>query len=123
LLRRPQDVQDTKAIGYLLRKVANRDWNQSRRKKFVVDKDGKRVGDLKCALKLYMEMQNFDLLIWFPVLFWGLELRDWLNLRRDFKLWTFNIVQTAIYFGEFEFERNTFCIILYLRVTPIDPYI
>ena len=34
--------------GYLLRKAANREWNQPRRKKFVaVNKDEKGVGDLR----------------------------------------------------------------------------
>jgi hypothetical protein len=41
---RPQDFQDARAIGYLLRKAANREWNQPRRKKFVaVNKDEKGV--------------------------------------------------------------------------------
>ena len=43
-------------MGYLLRKAANRDWNQHRRKKFVADnKDEKGIGDLKTTL----EMQSF----------------------------------------------------------------
>jgi hypothetical protein len=33
---RPQDVRDVRAMGYLLKKAANREWNQPRRKKFVV---------------------------------------------------------------------------------------
>jgi hypothetical protein len=37
---------------------------------------------------------------WFPVLPWGLQLSDWMNLRRDFELWTFNIVETAIAYGD-----------------------
>ena len=47
---RPQDVQDARIMGYLLRKAANREWNQLRRKKFAVNKDEKRDGDLKSAL-------------------------------------------------------------------------
>ena len=44
---RPQDVRDVRAMGYLLKKAANREWNQPRRKKFVaVNKDEKGVGDL-----------------------------------------------------------------------------
>ena len=58
---RPQDVQDVRAMGYLLRKVANREWNQLRRKKFVtVNKDEKGVGDLKTTLKSDMEMHRLD---------------------------------------------------------------
>ena len=32
---RPQDVIDARAMGYLLRKTANREWKQARRKKFI----------------------------------------------------------------------------------------
>ena len=43
-------------MGYLLRKDANREWNQPRRKKFVaVKKDEKGDRDLKLALTLDME--------------------------------------------------------------------
>ena len=45
-------------MGCLLRKAANREWNQTRRKKFVaVKKDAKGVGALKSALTSDMEMQ------------------------------------------------------------------
>jgi hypothetical protein len=43
---------------YLLKKAANREWNQARRKKFVAgNKDEKGVGDLKTALTSAVEMQ------------------------------------------------------------------
>ena len=48
---------------------------------------------------------------WFPVLLWGLQLSDWMNLRRDFELWTFNIVETAIDYEDF--ESWTKCILHY----------
>ena len=36
----PQDVQDARAVGYLLRKAAKMEWIQPRRKKIVaVNKD------------------------------------------------------------------------------------
>jgi hypothetical protein len=39
---RPQDVQFARAVRYLLRKAANREWNQPRGKNFVaVNKDEK----------------------------------------------------------------------------------
>jgi hypothetical protein len=38
---------------------------------------------------------------WSPVLIWGLELSDWMNLRRDFEAWTFIIVETAIDYWDF----------------------
>jgi hypothetical protein len=37
----------------------------------------------------------------FPVLSWGLQPSDCMNIRRDFEFWTFNIVETAIDYGEF----------------------
>ena len=41
---RLKDVKDTRAMGYMLRKAANREWNQPRRKQFVaVNKDEKGV--------------------------------------------------------------------------------
>ena len=40
----PQCIEDTRAMGYMLRKAANREWNQPRRKQFVaVNKDEKGV--------------------------------------------------------------------------------
>jgi hypothetical protein len=55
---RPQDVQDARALGYLLRKAANGEWNQPMRKKFVaINKDEKGVGDLKTS---NMEMQSLE---------------------------------------------------------------
>ena len=39
---RRKDVKDARAMGYMLRKVANREWNQPRRKQFVaVNEDEK----------------------------------------------------------------------------------
>ena len=54
---RLQDVPDARAVGYLLRKAANREWNQPRGKKFVaVNKDEKGFGDLKTALTSDLEI-------------------------------------------------------------------
>ena len=39
---------------------------------------------------------------WFPVLLWGLQLSDWINLRRELELWTVNVVETAIDYGDFK---------------------
>jgi hypothetical protein len=54
---------------------------------------------MKPALTLDMEMQSWSLPCWFPVLLWGLQLSDWMNLSRDFEFGTFNIVETAIDYG------------------------
>jgi hypothetical protein len=41
---RLKDVKDARAMGYMLRKAANREWNQPGRKQFVaVKKDEKGV--------------------------------------------------------------------------------
>ena len=41
---RLKDVNDARAMGYMLRKAANREWNQPRREQFVaVNKDEKGV--------------------------------------------------------------------------------
>jgi hypothetical protein len=41
-----------------------------------------------------------------------LQLRDCINLGRDFELWIFNIIQTVIVYGIFEAVLNVFCIML-----------
>jgi hypothetical protein len=44
LLWRLKDVKDVRAMGYMLRKAANREWNHPRRKKSIaVNKDQKLV--------------------------------------------------------------------------------
>ena len=41
---RLKDVKDARAMGYMLRKAANREWKQPRRKQFVaVNKNEKEV--------------------------------------------------------------------------------
>jgi hypothetical protein len=53
---RPQEVQDARAVAYLLRKG---DWNQPRRKKFAaVNKYEKGVEDLKTTLTSDKEMHS-----------------------------------------------------------------
>jgi hypothetical protein len=48
-------------MSYLLRKAANMEWKQTKRKKFViVNKDEKGVGDLKTTLTSDMEMQSLE---------------------------------------------------------------
>jgi hypothetical protein len=45
---RLKDVKDARAMEYMLRKAANREWNQPRRKQFVaVNKDEKGVEILR----------------------------------------------------------------------------
>ena len=46
-----------------------------------------------------------------------------MNLKRDFELWTFNIVETVVDYGTFEVGINVFCIMLWLCMAPIDSYV
>jgi hypothetical protein len=46
-----------------------------------------------------------------------------MNLRRDFELWTFNIVEIAIDYGGLEVGLNVIFIILCLGMAPIDWYV
>ena len=52
-------------------------------------------------------------------LLWGLQLSDWINLRRNFELWTFNIVETAIDYEDFV------CVLHYamFKYDPIDSWV
>ena len=43
-----------------------------------------------------------------------------MNLRKDFELWTFNIVETVIDYGTFEVGLSVFFIMLWLGMTVID---
>jgi hypothetical protein len=47
-----QDIRDARAMGYLLRKAANREWNQPRRKNCVI------VNKPERSLTSNMEIQN-----------------------------------------------------------------
>jgi hypothetical protein len=57
-------------------------------------------GDLKTALTSAMEMQNLEFAQLVSYLLWGLQLSDWMNLRRNLELCTFNVVETAIDYGD-----------------------
>ena len=43
-----------------------------------------------------------------------------MNLRKDYKFWTFNIVETVIDYGTFEVGLNVFFIMLWLGMASID---
>ena len=47
---RPQDIGDARPMGYLLRKTANREWNQHKRRGVLQSTKLKGVGDLKSIL-------------------------------------------------------------------------
>lgn len=71
---RVQDVTDTRAVGYLLRKAASRKCSLLKRKKCVAVDKLKGVGDLKSALALGVEIQSLELA---PLVF-GLALVQYL---------------------------------------------
>jgi hypothetical protein len=58
---------------------------------------------------------------WFPVFLGGLQLSDWINLRRDLEFWTFNIVETAVDYEDF--ESWTKCMLHYSVFKYGPPYI
>jgi hypothetical protein len=86
--------------GYLLRKAANREWKQPRRKKFVaVNKVEKRSWRSEDHFDIRHGDAEFG---GCPAAFlWALQLSDRMNVRRDLELWTFNIVETAIDYRDF----------------------
>jgi hypothetical protein len=43
-----------------------------------------------------------------------------MNLRKDFELWIFNIVETIVDIGTFEVGLDVFFIMVWLDVAPID---
>jgi hypothetical protein len=58
LLLRSQNVGDARAVAYLPRRTANREWNQPKRKKCVAINKAKGIRDLKIMLTSDMEIQN-----------------------------------------------------------------
>ena len=58
---------------------------------------------------------------WFPVFHWWLQLSDWMNLRRDLGLWTFNIAETTIDYQDF--ENWTKCILHYVMFKYAHPHV
>jgi hypothetical protein len=134
---RPQDVRDARVVGYLLRKAANREWNQP--KSIAVIKAGKswrsdgcfniRHGDAEFGVSqlvfdLAFVQDFYNMPFWsgnvYPVMSEARDLlsdvdfvrdyklSDWMNLRRDLELGTFKVV------------LNVFRIMLWLGMPPID---
>jgi hypothetical protein len=63
----PQGIRDVRAMGYLLRKAVNREWNQPKRKICVVVNKAEKTGDMKRALTSLNAV--WSLPSWFSVLF------------------------------------------------------
>jgi len=86
-----------------LNKAANREWNHLRRKKSVaVNKDEKGAEDLKTALTSDREMQSLAFAQLVVCLNSGTTVKWLVGSRRDFELWTFNIVDTTMDYKDFE---------------------
>lgn len=85
-------------------------WNQPRRKTFVwVNKDEKEVGDLKTTLTLDLEMQSLEFVQLVHSLALGITVW-WLDESQK-RLWTYNIVETAI---DWDFWSWTKCNLHYV---------
>ena len=50
----------------------------------------------------------------------GLQLSDWMHIRRDFELQAFNIVETVIDYGDISSWTKCFSVMLCLGVVPIE---
>jgi hypothetical protein len=61
-----------------------------------------------------MEIQSLEFAQQVSCLALGLQLSDWMNLRRDFEFWTFNVVETAIDYGDLgSWNKFTFFYYIY----------
>jgi hypothetical protein len=102
---RPQDVWDTRALGYLLKKAGNWEWNQPRRKKFVTVNKGEDHFDIRHG-------------VWS---LWGLQLSvfGWISEETlNFGLLT--LLRLLATMGTFEVGLNVFFIMLCLGMASID---
>jgi hypothetical protein len=57
---RPKDVKNARAVGYLQRKVANREWNQPRRKNFTAININENELRSKDHFNIRHEMQSLE---------------------------------------------------------------
>ena len=64
-------------------------------------------------------LEVHNLLFGFDIL-GGFQLRDCMNLSRDFELWTSNSVETVIDYGTFKFGLNICCTMLWLSMAFTD---
>ena len=64
---RPQDVDNARAMQHLVRKVANREWNQPKRKTCTVGNKAERSWTLTSD----MEMQSLEFVPCFSALLWS----------------------------------------------------
>ena len=95
---RPQDVQDARAVVYLLKKADNMEVNQLKWKFVGGNKDEKGAGVLKTALTLDIEIQSLGFVQLVSCLALWITFK-WLDESQK-TLWTFNIVETAIDYGD-----------------------
>ena len=105
---------------YLLRTAASREWNQPMRKNIVVvNKDEKGWRSEGC-FDIRDGDAGFGIVQLVCVMLWGLQLSDWINIRRYIELLTLlKLLQTM---GTLEVRLNVFFIILCLGMGPTDSY-
>ena len=104
---KPQDVKD----GLSAKKSCFLVVESARKKKVCCSHQRwKWSGDLKDHFDIW-QCRVGRLPRWFPILLWGLQLSDCMNLRIDVELWTFNIVETAIDYRDL--GSGTKCILHY----------
>ena len=132
-------------MRYLSRKSANREWKQPKSKNCVVVNKAEKswrseehldlkqrwcrvwvcqAGFLSCFGPVFpyhgiLECNVYPAWCW-RYMIKGLQLKNCIKLKRDFELWTFNIVETVKDCGTLEVGLNVVCIILWLGMAPID---
>ena len=65
---RPQNIEDDRAMGYLPRKVANREWNQPKRKKCAAVNKAERIWRPEMCFDIRHEDSEFGVC---PACFWS----------------------------------------------------
>ena len=68
---RPQDVRDARAMGYLLRKAATREWNQSKKEVCCSQQSWKELELWRMLWHQTWTSRVWSLPSWFSVLLWS----------------------------------------------------
>ena len=92
---RSQDVGDARAVGFMLRKVANREWNQPKRKKYVaVNKAERSWSSHEC-----FDIRHGDAIWSFPSCFFILLSSRISSLAPFPPFWNGNVYSVPFYAG------------------------
>ena len=74
--------------------------------------------DLKTTLTSDMEIQSLEFAQLVFCLALGITVNDWMNLRRDFELWNFNIVDTVLDYEDFVSWTKCTFVLCYFLIWP-----